>query len=107
RRQLARIAQRPLTESTPVTTSGGYHRHPTWTPDGRLLYPEYLRGESPVLLLDSRDGKPPRRIIFKSPFGSYSVTRDGKALVFAAYDEVDRFRSYYDLYRVDLATRKV
>lgn len=106
-RQLALIRRYPLTESRPVTQSGGYHRHPRWLPDGRLLYPEYLHGEYSVLLLDALDGQPARRLIYKSPFGSYQLSHEGKELVFAAYRDTDRFNSFYDLYKLDLASRKV
>lgn len=105
--QLALITQYPLTESRPVTTSGGYHRHPRWLPDGRLLYPEYVFGDASVLLLDALDGKPPRRLVYKSPFGSYHVSGDGKEIVFAAYRDADRFNTFYDLYKLELETRKL
>jgi len=106
-RQLEGIRRHALTDSRAVTRSGGYHRHPRWLPDGNLLYPEYVRGEFSVLLRDALDGKPPRRMIYKSPFGSYQPTRDGKQLLFAAYDDVNRFNSVFDLYRLDVDARKV
>ncbi|MNX30075.1 translocation protein TolB [compost metagenome] len=106
-KQLAGIQRHPLTESRAVTTSGGYHRHPRWLPDGRLLYPEFVRGEYSVLLMDALDGTPPRRMIYKSPFGSYQVSADGKEVHFAAYRDSDRFNSGYDLYKFDVASRKV
>lgn len=106
-RQLEIITRQPLTESRPVTSSGGYHRHPRWLPDGRLLYPEYLFKDSPVLLLDALDGSVPRSMVYKSPFGSYHTSGDGKEVYFAAFRELDRFRSGYDLYKLDVATRKV
>lgn len=106
-KQLAGIRRHPLTESRAVTSSGGYHRHPRWLPDGRLLYPEFVRGEYSVLLMDALDGKPARRMIYKSPFGSYQTSRDGKDVYFAAYRDADRFTSVYDLYQLDVASRKV
>jgi hypothetical protein len=106
RRQLDRIEAHPLTASTPVTTSGYYHRHPAWTPEGKLIYAAYGPNERPEMVLDDLNGQKPRRLFGKSPFGAVSISANGFLYLNASH-EAGAARSCEDLYRYDLKTKRL
>lgn len=98
--QLERIARLPITQGERVTTDGYFHRHPRWTPDGKLLYGAFSKQQSSSLMLDERDGKPPRRLFGKHYSGAYAVS--GKRFLYLTYShETGPLSSTNDLYRYD------
>lgn len=105
-RQLAAIKQQPVTSSDRLTTTGFQHRHPLWTADGKLLYAEYSKSQSPSLMLDSQDGKPARRLFGKLYTSSYTLSQ-GRFLYLSAAGDVGAFNVYDDIYRYDLKTKKI
>lgn len=100
RHQLARIQAHPLTESRRLTTTGRYHHHPAWTPDGRLVYAEFTDQRPAGLVIDALDGKPSERYVKLYPQGSYSMAQ-GRYVYLSASREVGRFSTFADVYRFD------
>lgn len=106
RRQLEQIKRHPLTASEPVTTLGYYHRHPGWTPDGKLLYIEYGPASRPRLKQHQGDGQPAKSLFGKSPFGSYTIS-DGGHLYLSAGNEKGQYDTVMDVYRYGLKSQKI
>ncbi len=109
RQREAAIARGPLTPVTLVTTSGMHHRHPRFLPKGDLAWGEWT-GHGYAHLVSSephkKDAKP-RRIITKSPFGSWDVSRDGRWLYHSRSWDDNRFTGFEDAFRWDLKNRKI
>lgn len=104
-KQYAEIQQaHPITQATKITTTGRYHRYPTWLPDGRLIYNE-TDGKSSAHLIALTDGKPIR--LFNKPALTYnSIPSDGRYLYYSREEEINRFVSASDLHRYDLVAKK-
>lgn len=110
RRQLAATDGAPwnMPEAKAVTTSGRYHRHPQWLPDGTLLYAEALKNQSPRLYADKLDGSDRQAIMGKSTRSSIAVGPRGEKLYFESdtEDTVKKLSSYRDLFVFDRETKK-
>jgi len=101
--QIADIQARPLTVSSPLTSSGYGIQRPTRSPDGQFVY--YLEttpDNSPALVrLRLSDGEK-TRMASGSIGETFSVTADGRHLYFS---KTDIYHAYYqrsDIYRLDL-----
>lgn len=105
----AAIARGPLTPVALVTEGGMHHRHPRYLPDGELVWAEWT-GHGYANLVGSHPNKKtarPRRIITKSPFGSWDVSRDGRWLYHSRNWDDNRFTGFEDAFRWDLKHRKI
>lgn len=105
--QAREIKQYPLTASSPITTTGRYHHHPRWLNDGTLFYTESYKGKPSKLIKRLPSGET-QAVLSVNPLGDYSVSPDGKILVYASQSGNEAsFKSYSDLYRYDVTTGKV
>jgi Tol biopolymer transport system component len=104
--QAREIRQQPLTASKALTSSGRYHHHPRWLADGSLLFTESYKGKGSMLVKRTPSGAT-QSVMSVNPLGHYSVSEDGRSLYYAVQsgDETS-FKSYSDLYRLDVATGK-
>lgn len=103
------LARGPITPVTLKTHGGMHHRHPRYFPDGELAWAEWTGHGYAYLVGDDKskkDGKP-RRIITKSPFGSWDVSRDGRWLYHARSWDENRFTGFEDAFRWDLKHKKI
>ncbi|MBM3267581.1 MAG: PD40 domain-containing protein [Candidatus Sericytochromatia bacterium] len=111
RRQERQLRERPLTPYSLVTSGGRYHRHPRFLPDGRLVYGEYTGATWSVAKAITPgpgarfDASTAADEIAMSPFGSWSVTADGRFAFFALTTRPDPFHAYSEIYRHDFRTR--
>jgi hypothetical protein len=97
-----------LPRPTDVTTSGRYHRHPLWLPDGTLWYTEALKNQSARLWADKLDGTLRVPIMGKSTRSAPSVGADPN-LVYYETDTSDSPRgltSYRDIFVYDRQEKK-
>ncbi|MEB3330061.1 MAG: BamA/TamA family outer membrane protein [Candidatus Sericytochromatia bacterium] len=103
------LARGPLTPLTLVTRAGMHQRHPRFLPDGSLAWAGWTgHAFAQVSVRDA--GKPaakPRRLLGKSPFGSWDVSRDGRWAYHARNWDENRFTGYEDLFRYDLKARRL
>ncbi|MBI6547111.1 MAG: PD40 domain-containing protein, partial [Cyanobacteria bacterium NC_groundwater_1444_Ag_S-0.65um_54_12] len=102
-----------LTTYDLVTTSGRWHRHPVFLPDGTLLYAEanghefaHVMELAPASASSSASSRHTSQLFPKSPFGKLATARAGRWIYYTAPRQVDAYHSYYDLYRFDRQTRK-
>lgn len=102
------LAKGPLTSLRNITQEGMHHRHPRYLPDGSLAWAEWNgHGFSKVVAIPPEGGSQPHRVMGKSPFGSWDVSRDGTWLYHArAWDE-NRFTNFDDLFRYDIKNKKL
>lgn len=104
----ATLARGPLTPLHSITKAGMHHRHPRYLPDGTLAWAEWDgHGFAQMMTLKSEPGARPQRLMGKSPFGSWDVSRDGRWVYHSrAWDE-NRFTNYDDLFRYDQQNKKL
>jgi hypothetical protein len=58
-------------------------------------------------MMGRADNQAPRRVISKSPFGSYSYSHDGRYLYHTRNWDESRFTSYNDIFRYDFKKKKL
>jgi Tol biopolymer transport system component len=105
--QLAAIRRQPVTLTRPVTTTGMHHRHPSYLPDGTLVFVEGLRHGPPhlVALRGQRNGQPVlERLARKSQTGAYDLSRDGRSMYYADSRGRNNYSSFDDVFRHDFDT---
>ena len=109
RQREAALARGPLTPVSLVTHAGMHHRHPRFLPSGELAWAQWTGHGYAYLMGSERDKKTakPRRIITKSPFGSWDVSRDGRWLYHSRSWDDNRFTGFEDAFRWDLKHKKI
>lgn len=109
----AAMKRGPITPVRVHTTGGMHHRHPRFFPDGELAWAEWT-GHGYANLVVKHVAKPdvkadakPRRIITKSPFGSWDLSRDGRWLYHSRSWDDNRFTGFEDAFRWDVKAKKI
>ncbi|MFN3432588.1 MAG: TolB family protein, partial [Candidatus Sericytochromatia bacterium] len=106
--QVAEIKQKPLTQTTAVTTTGFHHHHPRYLPNGKLIFIEGLRHANTGLFeLAGRDkaGAPIlKKIMDKSQYGDFDISKDGRYLYFQRTNSKTNYYGYDDIFKLDLKT---
>lgn len=109
RQQMAANGGTPwiMPRPTDVTTSGRYHRHPVWGPDGTLYYTEALKNKRPQLL-SVKDGGEPQFVMGKSTRSAPALSPDGKQIYFESdtEDTYKKLSSFRDLFVYDREAKK-
>ncbi|MEB3197524.1 MAG: BamA/TamA family outer membrane protein [Candidatus Sericytochromatia bacterium] len=100
------LARGPLTPLTAVTEGGMHHRHPRFLPDGALTWAEWS-GHGFAQVMRREAAAKPRRLMSKSPFGSWEPSPDGHWLYHARNWDDNRFTGYEDLFRFDVKQKKL
>jgi len=99
------LALRPLAPPTLLTTRGALQTSPRLSPDGATLaYTSRGLERIGQIRLMSRDGSKDRRLASRISGSNLSWSRDGKFIVFDETNQVRKFESRSDLYRVEVAS---
>ncbi len=102
------IKARGATESTPLTFRGVRQVGPRFSPDGAwIAYTSRTLTRHGAIRLMRSDGTSDRELAPRNSGSSLSWTPDGSSLVFDEMEVYDLFRTYSDLWRVDVATGRV
>jgi Tol biopolymer transport system component len=91
-----------------VTTTGRYHRHPQWKPDGTLLFGEALKNKGPRLMATKLDGEAPVVVFGKSTRSSiaYDAHKDRYYYESETSDSPKGLTGYRDIFWWDPTTKK-
>jgi Tol biopolymer transport system component len=104
----ARIAGGKFPKPKELTTTGRYHRHPVWKPDGTLLYGEALKNKGPKLMVSKLDGKDATVVMGKSTRSAiaYDAKQDKYIYESDTSDTPKGLTSFRDLFAFDPKTKK-
>ncbi|HEY9723072.1 MAG TPA: hypothetical protein V6D47_13770, partial [Oscillatoriaceae cyanobacterium] len=100
------LALGPLTPLHQVTTGGQFHRHPQYDPKGRLVWAQWTGNDYSHLMRMNADGRVEKTGSL-SPFGTYSLSRDGRYRYESLNGDENRFTSFTDIFRVDLEKKRL
>ncbi len=104
--QIDEIKKKGITSGTRLTESGYGIGHGLFSLDGEyIVYIENNEDEYPALKIMNSDGSEKRTLI-NGYIHSFAWAPDSKQIVYSRKDINDNFNFYYDLYLLDLTTKK-